>query len=204
LIYVILPRLLLAAVERLVARRLAANVRVDLGTAYASRAGGAGAMPGARVEVLPYSHHLAPRAADALKTLLHDVFGTEAEIAIREPLAYGCDFGDLPRFDGAGPTCRVLLFALAQTPETEVHGRLLREARDARRESDGLVVIGDASTYRERVGDAERVAERRRLWERIAKEAGVAFVGVDLGGTENVESVAGRLAAAVRGAPGRG
>lgn len=198
--FVVVPRLLLALAERAQGARLARDLPVDLGPVYASRAGGAGAMPGARVEVLPYSHTPPPRAADALKALLHDVFGTRAEIALLAPVPYGVEVEEVPAATG-GPACRVLLLSTAQTPETEVHGRFLGELASRTRAGDRLVVVADASAYRERLADAARVEERGRLWERVAREAGVAVVSLDLGARD--AGAAARLAAAV-GAPAGG
>jgi len=193
-VLVVVPRLLLALAERARGARLALDLPVDLGTVYAARAGGAGAMPGAHVEVLPYSHAPTARATDALKTVLHDVFGTAADVRVLPPVAYGAELDDVPEVTG-GPACRVVLVSTAQTPETEVHGRFLAELAARRRPTDGLVVVADDGAYRERLGDAARVAERARLWERVAREAGVSVVGLDLGAVARDASA--RLAAAV-------
>ncbi|MBL9085766.1 MAG: hypothetical protein JNM10_01365, partial [Planctomycetia bacterium] len=198
--FVVVPRWLLALAERAQGARLARDLPFDLGPVLASRAGGAGPLPGARVEVRPYSHTPAPRAADALKALLHDVFGTRAEIALLAPVPYGAEVEEVPAATG-GPVCRILLLSTAQTPETEVHGRLLGELVARTRAGDRLVVVADASAYRERLADAARVEERGRLWERVAREAGVAVVSLDLGARD--AGAAARLAAAV-GAPAGG
>jgi hypothetical protein len=200
--FVVVPRLLLALAERAHAARLARDLPIDLGPVYAARAGGAGVMPGARVEVVPYSHTPPPRAAEALKALLHDVFGTRAEVTVLPSVPYGAELEEVPAVSG-GPVCRVWLLSTAQTPETEVHGRLLAELASKTRASDRLVVVTDASAYRERLADAARVEERGRLWERIAREAGVVVVPLDLGagGRDGGDrGAAARLAAAVGGA----
>lgn len=197
--FVIVPRLLLALAERARGARLAADLPVDLGPVYAVRAGGGGAMPGARVEVLPYSHTPTPRASDALKALLHDVFGTTAVVSVLAPVPYGAEPEDVPGATG-GALCRVLLFSAAQPPETEVHGRFLRELASRTRAGDRLVVATDASAYRERLADAARVEERARLWVRVAREAGVDAVPLDLGAPAADGAGAARLAAAVAGA----
>lgn len=199
-LFVVLPRALLAALEARTASRLAARLPVAVGTAYASRAGGAGVMPGARVEVLPYSHTPSVRALESLQAALHDVFGTKAQVLISTPLAYGAEAATAPDPVGEAPACRIVLVSLAQTPETEVHGRFVRELLALRRPQDRLVVLADASPYRARVGDPERVDERRRLWTRTVSEAGAPFLAADLDLRDEPGRVE-RLAAAVRTEP---
>jgi len=190
LLYVGGPRLLLAAFEARRAVRLARTVPAAIGYADARRAGLSPEGAPAAVEVLPYSHTPTPRACDALLAVLHDVFGTGTPVRVADSLAYGTEAGDLPAL--ATGARRVLLFSLAQTPETEVHGRFLAACA---RVAPGAppVVLVDGSGYRERAADATRLTERRRLWDRIANEAGGGVVHVDLGlpeGDARVERVA--------------
>lgn len=200
LLFVGLPRLLLALAEAATARRLAADLPVDLGPGWAARAGASGVMPGARVEVVPYSHTPPAGVADALRALLHDVFGTAAEVGTGPAVPYGAEVDALPA-PTAGPVARVLLFAGAQTPETEVHGRFLAEAAAAARAGDRVVAVVDTSALAARLGDPARVAERARLWDRVAREAGAAAVVVDLAapGADAATRLGAAVAAAARG-----
>ena len=59
--------------------------------------------------------------------------------------------------------------------------RFLEETRKRLLAGQTLLAVVDASPYRERVGAPERVEERRRTWDRAAKEAGLEAVHVDLG-----------------------
>lgn len=190
LLYVGLPRLLFAAFEARRAARLARAVPAALGFADVRRAGLAPAGAPGRVEVRPYSHSPSPRACDALTALLHDVFGSAAVVRIEGPIAYGAEETEVPAVPAGAR--RVLLFSLAQTPEAEVHGRLLgSEARAA--PGTRAVALVDGAGYRERAADAARLDERRRLWDRVAREAGSEVVHVDLGlaeGDARVERVA--------------
>ena len=85
----------------------------------------------------------------------------------------------------------LLLFSLAQTPEPEVHGQLLRSL-DA-----SWIPVADASAFRARLGEEapERLAERRRLWEETAAGARRRLAVVDLEDT-TPEEIARLLAAA--------
>lgn len=202
LLYVGVPRLLFAAFETRRARRLARSVPAALGFADTRRAGLAPAGAPAAVEVRPYSHTPTPRACDALTALLHDVFGSAATVRVEPPVAYGADDGEVPPAPAGAR--RVLLFSLAQTPEAEVHGRFLAACARAAAGAP-LVALVDGSGYRERAADATRLDERRRLWDRVATEAGGAITHVDLGlpeGDARVERVA--RAAGLLPATGRG
>jgi hypothetical protein len=120
--------------------------------------------------VLPYSHRLSARVQDGLLELLHELFGNRAQVRVAEPLAYGAD---PPARDAAG--VRVAVFNLAQPPEQEVHGAFLESLRRAAGDGGGLLVLLDEEPYRTRLGVAggERLAERRRSWERVAREVGL-------------------------------
>ncbi|HEX2486205.1 MAG TPA: hypothetical protein VHQ66_12930, partial [Myxococcota bacterium] len=121
------PRAILAALAARRARRLASALRPPLDAPYYLRLLAADRGQGVRVEVLPYSHLLAPRSADALRELLHELFGSRAEVSLRESLAYGDD----PPAAAPAPGAQrhVVVFNLAQTPEHEVHGAFLEALR---------------------------------------------------------------------------
>jgi hypothetical protein len=82
-----------------------------------------------------------------------------------------------------------VVFALAQTPEPEVHGDVLGALRDWVARDPGvrrLLVLVDGSGYREGLADATatpaRVAERRRAWDRVARDLGLPVAHLDLAG----------------------
>jgi len=169
---IVLPRAALALAAGLRARRLAAALSPPLGEPYYLRLLAADRGEGVRVAVLPYSHSPSPRATDALLELLHELFGSRARLELAAPLAYG---GEPPplRLEDA----RVAVFNLAQPPEQEVHGAFLEAlARPGEGGVRGpLLVLLDEEAYRARLGPegSERLAQRRRAWERTAREAGL-------------------------------
>ncbi|MFQ5655806.1 MAG: hypothetical protein ACE5GW_13885, partial [Planctomycetota bacterium] len=81
--------------------------------------------------------------------------------------------------------CRVVLFSLAQSPEIEVHGEFVVEARRALAAQERLLVLIDGSPLRERVEgsgiDPSRLDERRRTWDRTLRDARVTGAHLDLG-----------------------
>jgi len=187
LVWVVFPRCALALWEQRSAARLARSVPLNLGAGYFRRLLSAVRGEHAAVRVVPYSYRLPPRARDALKSLLLDVFGGRASVEVQVPTDYGED-PSLDQGEGGTEQHVVVVFSLAQTPEAEVHGRFL-EALVAH---GRLLVVIDDSGYRVRlVEDVEqRLSERRRAWDRVVKEAGCVAAHLDLGeatGPEQIE-----------------
>jgi hypothetical protein len=181
LILVVLPRLLLAWWSARRARRMADDVILPLGGDWARRLLAPGRGGRARIDIQPCSVRLEPRNVERLASLLHDVFGARAEVALTPTVPYGEDPPALEASD-ATTRCRVLLFGLASTPESEVHGRMVTECAAGVREDEQLLVIVDGSSYAASVGaGSPRLDERRRAWDRVVREAGCTAVHVDLG-----------------------
>jgi hypothetical protein len=80
-----------------------------------------------------------------------------------------------------------LLFSLAATPEEENHGSVIAGVRDwlAHSGHAQLLVLVDERPYAARMsaqpGYAERLAERRRLWQAFAVARGPSVCFIDLG-----------------------
>lgn len=182
LLLVVLPRGLLIVVEALRALRLSRRLPIDVAGAYYRRVLAAGRGDRRRVELIPYSLQPSPRLLDALQTALLDLFGSRAALRRHAPLDYGDPPPDPPEgHDGAA--CAVL-FNAAQTPEEEVHGDFLERLRRELAWDEPVLAIVDQSRYRRRLGEgaeaAARLAERRRAWDRVAREARVPIAHVDL------------------------
>ena len=176
---VILPRLLLAATflarASVLGRAVAVNplggsFRVLLRPERGSDV---------HVRLLPYSHRPATRQLGTLREVIADLFGLEARVEVSPALEYGEDaaLGD----DENLPNCVVIVYALVQLPEREVHGRFLRQWTQRAGESQVLVVV-DSSSWRERFRDGEstRQGERQRAWDRVLREVGVQPLHLDL------------------------
>ncbi|RKY20721.1 MAG: hypothetical protein DRQ55_06835 [Planctomycetota bacterium] len=193
LLFVVLPRSLAALLMSRRATRLAGEVPLPLGEGWARRLLSPVSGGRARVDVQPCSVRTEPRQADRLSALLHDVFGTRAEVVLHDAVPYGDEPPPLPESD-ATQRCLVLLFGLSATPEAEVHGRLVSrcaaevgsgagaEAGPGEDDTEQrLLILVDGSGYADSVGrDSPRMAERRRAWDRVLREAGCGAAHIDL------------------------
>jgi hypothetical protein len=189
---VLLPRGLLALTESLRIHRLARGLELELSGPYFRRLLAAGRGERREIVLVPYSFAPARRHLEALQTALLDLFGSRCRLRLAEPLAYGDEV--LPGVsEEAGAAALeavpVVLFNLAQTPEEEVHGQLLRPAEDfgeapseASREPPLAVV--DAAPYRQRLGEGDgtalRLRERRKAWSRVFEPVACPVAHVDL------------------------
>ncbi|MBY0277505.1 DUF2868 domain-containing protein, partial [Candidatus Binatia bacterium] len=180
---VLLPRGVLAAFTLLRERRLSRALAVDplAGPFRVLLAPDRGA--GTAVDVLPYSYGISGRPAETLRELLHDVFGLRAEVRVHDALPYGVEIEDAIAVNGKPPAaCAVVVFGFVQSPEREVHGRFARELLEGAGGRTHVLAVVDSSAWhaRFREGDARREGERRRAWDRVLEEAGLAPLHVDL------------------------
>lgn len=182
---VIGPRLLLAlgaaGATSLRARRL--PVVVD--DAYAlrvlqTRRRLAGAGPAGGVQVLPHGFTPAPAATLALRQLLAASFGDAATLHVAPPVPYGDEDGAAQAAPD-GTAWRVAWFELAATPEAQAQGRFVERLRSGGGPHGALVMLVDESSYRQRMGaSSPRLAERRRAWQALAEDLGMALACIDL------------------------
>jgi hypothetical protein len=185
-LYVVLPRLLLAAGSLANAWRLARNapqpatLPAYFRTAFAS-VEGAGAP--ARAVIMPFAYDLTPGALAQLIAWLPSVAGGNPKIDARAGIPYGEEERFLASLDAEPPEIVVLPFSLATTPEDENHGTVIAGVRDrlATRPGTQLIVVIDEAPYAQRMSDApERVTERREAWRRFVEARGLKPVFVSL------------------------
>lgn len=204
---VLLPRAMLALVSARRAGRLSRNLALGLEGAWFRRLLAPGRGRAARVDVQPYALRLDPRGAERLLALLHDLFGTQAEVVQHGSLPYGGELPPLPA-SAAAERCRVLVFSGASSPESEVHGRLAAELARACSPDERLIVAVDDSAYARTVGaHSPRLSERRMAWDRVLREAGVTSAHLMLDaepGPAALEALAAALHPAPTSAAGRG
>ena len=178
LLAIVLPRLALVVREGLRARALTRSLHPRLDDAYALRLLAPDRGQGVRARLQPYSHHPTTRALESLRELVLELFGNRAELVVAEPLGYGDELAEdaQPERD----RCTVAVFSLAQSPEQEVHGEFLDALKGRIEASPGssLLVVLDEEPYLKAGGDAERLAERRRSWERLARACELSLVGL--------------------------
>lgn len=185
---VIVPRLLLAALAALRARRAAARVALPLDDAYFKallRDAPAAARP---VTVLPYSYQLAASHQAALASALVDVIGPGAQPRLAPTLPLGAE-DDLKRhLPEAMAGAVAALFAASATPERETHAAFVRTLVAELPAATTLLVLVDESGLRRRLGpgaaSATRLAERRTAWQRMLHDLSLPapyFVDLDPG-----------------------
>ena len=124
------------------------------------------------MRVWPYSHRLSPRAPGPAAASC----STSSSATARSSRSTSRSPTERSRPGAAAGGARVAVFNLAQSPEQEVHGAFLEGLRGAAASGHAeLLVLLDEEPYSERLGaaGAERVAQRRRAWERLAREAGL-------------------------------
>jgi hypothetical protein len=167
-VFIIGPRLLLAAWEAVRAWRLAGRLpapgREDF---YVRRLLRDARDVGAQVRVVPYSFRPPPEVEARIKRLLTAVLGDRARVTVDAPIAYGAEddwLGGLsldPELDHL-----LMLFNLSATPEAETHGDLvarLKTRLEKGRGGPALTVVVDESAYRERLaGQAGSASGWRR------------------------------------------
>lgn len=181
-LFVAIPRSLLAAIQTVRIRRLAANVPIDLHDAYFRRVFSAWRGDRTAVEIVPYSFRPHAPHLDALRTLFHEYFGARAEVSVQPSVEYGASY--TPGSAGPDPPdrCVVTVFNAAQPPELEVHGAWLDEIRASLApDHDRMLVLVDRSAYGDRVADPERRVERIAAWNRVVRESGPDAIDLDLG-----------------------
>jgi hypothetical protein len=169
---VVLPRLALALLAGLRARRLQADLPLPLEQPYFQqllRQQHGGQTP---LRVWPHAHTPNAAAQAALRALCARVFGDAASLQLAPTVAYGSEEapGDLP----AAGTRRIALFELGATPEPESQGRLLQAL-------GAPLMLVDESAFVQRFGaESPRRRERRQAWSALARSAGSAVVFVEL------------------------
>jgi hypothetical protein len=176
-LFVVAPRAALALLEALNAARLSRWLPVAVDADYARQALHSGRGAARPVEVVYYS--CAPDAAlrERLHTRLQDEAGARAVVRDAVRLEYGDGPERVALEDGTAAGTLVVVFALAQTPEAEVHGEFLEGLQERlHRAGWPLAVVLETSTYRQRVGSDDRVRERRATWDRLLRDLGLTAV----------------------------
>jgi hypothetical protein len=185
ILYVVLPRLLLAAVAALGVWRLERGTPLpdDLRRYATDVLRGSGIVRSSGVaSVTPYAYEPSDASLAGLTRWLQGVAGA-TRVDRRTSLRYGEE-------DMAGPAfaigahrvadLHVVVMSLAATPEAENHGVVIAAARDAAhraRPPATVRIVIDESPYAARfAGDASlaaRVEERRRLWRNFVAGYGL-------------------------------
>jgi Protein of unknown function (DUF2868) len=198
LLFVVLPRTLLALWAAFQSAARARRVAVPVHEAYYQRLllqGGGGAV---RVQVVPHGVDLPAMAALGLNALVAAVLGEGARLSVAPTVRYGEEEAGANKvLAETSTTLRLVCLDLATTPEAEAHGRLLSalQASGVRQ-----VVLADESAWRQRFGSLPaRLAERQAAWQAFASTHGAGFASVDLARAQDApEPARAALEAALR------
>jgi hypothetical protein len=211
LLFVVLPRLLLAAWSWISLARLSRSLTPpDALLPYARGVLGASdaAPAAASVRVTPYAYRPDRASLAGLNVLLQATHGPGTQLDFGEPIAYGSE-DDLRSRPVTQADVDAVLFTLAATPEAENHGAVLVALRDAlaraRSMARLLVIVDETPFVAHARGDASfeaRVEERRGAWREFVARHGAEACIADLGVLGRVEDVppelVGRLRASAR------
>ena len=184
MLFVVLPRSLLATFTALRARWLARHVALPLTDAYFERLARQRHGDHARVVVVPYASTPTAQAALGMQALLVPALGDGMQLRIAPTAAFGAEDESPPPLD-ADTTLAVALFDLSATPEAETHGRFVRQLAARAPAGAATVVLVDETAFRARfAGDAMRLAQRREAWRAFAQALGTVPVCVHLAASE--------------------
>jgi hypothetical protein len=181
ILYVIVPRLLLAVLATARLRRAAASVALPESLLiYARGVLGASdaALPAQVARLTAFAYEPAAASESGLQRLLRATFGADTRIEFAPVLRYGDEAEFETRLRAAVPDVEMLLFSLAATPEAENHGNVLRILHAAHTGADGIrrLVLVDESPFLARMGGdaslAGRIEQRRDAWREFVRSHG--------------------------------
>jgi len=193
MLYIIVPRLILACMSGFNLWRLSRNPPLPaafIGYGRAVLAGTAGGALRESVSVICFAYEPSPASIAGLQTLLAATLGAIIKVETRAPVRYGEEdaFRATLTRNGADATnWYALLMSAASTPEAENHGAVINTLRDSlARKSQPLplLIVIDTGPYAARMqGDAtfeRRLRERHNLWSEFVAGYGLSACLVDL------------------------
>ena len=202
LLFVVLPRSVLALVGTVRSRWLARHVSLPLGDAYFQRLARLQHGDVARALVAPYASTPSAQAALGLQALLVPAFGDGLQLRIAPTAAFGAEDEAGAALD-MGTTLAIALFDLSATPEAESQGRFAQQLAARAPTGAATILLVDESAFRQRFGgDSARLAQRREAWRVFAEALGTAAVCVDLDAPD-LAGAARQVQLAVRSPVGR-
>jgi hypothetical protein len=174
-IFIVIPRFILLNMARRSAVRAAPDYRKEFAAWAAACRSMAEGRTG-QATILPVHYEPEPRVRDALRAAVQHRWGTGTGADFLPPVAYGSEetvtvsdrTGALSDRTGA----LVVVLPLSATPESEVHGALLRQiAASFTAQGRGLIVLdasGFESRFRTLAEFPERLAARLAAWQKTA------------------------------------
>jgi hypothetical protein len=206
-LFVVVPRVALAAAASLRARRMAERFPLPLDDAYFRHLVRRHRGHAAQVQVVPYSYQLSAAALEGLQRLLLDIHDGAAEIAVRPAVPIGGEdrMRESDPIAGLPASLVVAVFSLSATPEVENHAAFVAALAALLPRGTPLVAIVDESAFRKRFAhDPARIDERRAIWRRILasrRDIAPVFVALESGNiddasrelSERIDELSGRM-----------
>lgn len=189
LLFVVLPRALLALVCTARARRQAGRFALPLDAPYFQRLLRLQRGAAAQVQVWPYAVAPSPQAVLGLRSLLADAFGARIGLQIAPVVAFGAE--DDTAIAPANMTSHVVVwFDLNATPEAENHARFVRQLAAASAKHASVLVLVDEAAFKRRFAAIpQRLAQRREAWRAMCAGLGTLPVFADLEAPEPAATV---------------
>ncbi|HEY1146987.1 MAG TPA: DUF2868 domain-containing protein [Pseudoduganella sp.] len=178
MLYVVVPRLLLALPAAWRAWRLRHRFPLDLDQPYFRKLAQAAGSEAGVLRVVPYSFSVDETRSKGLEGVAVEQLGDRARLRLLPSIDYGTDPAPAMHEPGAGEasTVTALLFSMAATPEKENHGAAVAALVAA--SGEGATVLLDQSALVRL--DPERRKERVELWREFCIFHGAQPFVVDL------------------------
>ena len=184
LLFVVLPRALLALVCAARARLRAQRFVLPLDDPYFQRLLRLQRGAAALVQVWPYAITPSPQAVLGLRALLAETFGARVGLQIAPAVAFGAE-DDAPAAPASTTSHALVWFDLSATPEPENHARFVRQLAAALPKGASVLVLIDEAAFKRRFESMpERLAQRRKAWSAMCAELGTLAVFADLDAPE--------------------
>lgn len=197
ILYVIVPRLLLALLATARLRQVSASVMLPESLpAYARGVLGDSdaALPAQVARLTTFAYEPAAGSERGLQRLLRAALGADTRVEFAPMLAYGDEATFEARLLGTAPDIEAVLFNLASTPEAENHGAVLHTLLAAHAAGQRRLVLVDESPFLARMdGDASlagRIEQRRAAWRDFVRSHGLDACLVDLAALDGAAAVA--------------
>ncbi|HWB05450.1 MAG TPA: DUF2868 domain-containing protein [Verrucomicrobiales bacterium] len=168
LLFIGIPRLLLANMARIEVNRTQPDYEAEFGS-WLTVCRALTSEHTLKADVIPVHYEAEPKVRDGLRLVLQRLWGMHVGADFHAPVGYAEEQGFSLEMR---PDYLVLLFPLATTPESEVHGALIQEMAANAPERHRRLIALDASGFEARFRTLpeypERLAARRAAWEKIA------------------------------------
>lgn len=184
LVWIVLPRLLLATAARVSIWRLQRFFPLSTKSSYFTTLRAIRNGDALDVLLVPFRYELTPNAKVSLTRLLERAFGLTVTISVQQPVLMGEDTKDWQAALGDERHIAVfVIFNLAATAEPDAHGELLQRIRYRIDGRIPVVPLVDTSNYVER--DPDRFRERCNQWRTVLDEIHLKPLFINLATTDD-------------------